>query len=157
VREIWFPSSHIFYFIETNNTDMLKVARAFEAELALRQGDLTMASRWLKEFHGKPFRPPFRFYMPQLTAVKIWLAQNTTDIRSQAADLLEQLHVFLESIHNNLFLIEALALQALLHDARGEDSKALKKLSHALAFQSQAGSYAFSWIRDPNWPNRSNS
>ncbi|MBW1836174.1 MAG: hypothetical protein JRF71_12585 [Deltaproteobacteria bacterium] len=57
--------------IETNNANMLQVARAFEAELAFRQGHFPMASRWLEKYHAKPFVPPFRFYMPQLTAVKI--------------------------------------------------------------------------------------
>ena len=47
--------------IETNNADMLKVARAFEVELALRQGHLTMASQWLEKYNPKPFVPPFRF------------------------------------------------------------------------------------------------
>jgi hypothetical protein len=64
--------------IETNNADVLKISRAFEAELAFRQGHLTMASQWLKKYHTKPFVVPFHFYMPQLTAVKILLAQNTT-------------------------------------------------------------------------------
>ena len=118
--------------IETNNADMLQIAKAFEAELALRQGRLTSASRWLEKYHAKPFFPVFRFYMPQLTAVKILLTQNTTDSRSQAAELLDQLHNFLESIHNNRFRIDVLALQALLHDTRGEDSVAVEKLSLAL-------------------------
>ena len=47
--------------IETNNAIMLKVARAFEVELALRQGHLTMASQWLEKYNPKPFVPPFRF------------------------------------------------------------------------------------------------
>jgi tetratricopeptide (TPR) repeat protein len=108
--------------IETNNADVLQVARAFEAELALRQGHLTTVSRWLKKYQAKPFVPPFRFYMPQLTAGKILLAQNPTDSQRQAADLLEQLHDYLESIHNNRFRIDVLALQALLHGTRGKES-----------------------------------
>ena len=95
--------------IETNNADMLQVARAFEAEVALRQECLAEASRWVEKYHAKPFLPTFRFYMPQLTAAKIWLAQDTTGSRRQAADLLSQLHEFLESIHNNRFRIDTLA------------------------------------------------
>ncbi|MBT8405876.1 MAG: hypothetical protein KJP05_00340, partial [Deltaproteobacteria bacterium] len=78
--------------IETNNEDILQVARAFEAELALRRGRFTKASQWVEKYHAKPFLPTFRFYMPQLTAAKIWQAQNTTDSRRRAADLLDQLH-----------------------------------------------------------------
>jgi LuxR family maltose regulon positive regulatory protein len=125
--------------IETHNSAMLRVARAFEAELALRQGRLTEASRWVRIYDAKPFVPAFRFYMPQLTAVKIWLAQNTTDGQGQAADLLDPLLDFLTSIHNHRFRMEALALQALLHDARGEDSAGSEKLSEALAVAEPGG------------------
>ena len=125
--------------IETNNSDMLQVARGFEAELALRQECLAEASRWVEKYDAKPFLPTFRFYMPQLTAAKIWLAQDTTGSRRQAAELLSQLHEFLESIHNNRFRIDTLAIQALLHNARGEDSIALKKLSAALNLAEPGG------------------
>jgi LuxR family maltose regulon positive regulatory protein len=93
----------------------------------------------LKGFRAKPFLPPYRSYMPQMTAVKILLTQDTTDSRHQAADLLNQLNTFFTSIHNNCFRIDALALQALLHDARGEDSAALKKLSQALDLAETGG------------------
>ena len=125
--------------IETNNNDMLQVAGAFEAELALRQGRLAEASRWLEKYQAKPFRPTFRFYMPQFTAVKIFLAQATNDSRRRAADLLDQLHDFLVSTHNNRFRIDALALQALLQDARGEESIALEKLTAALNLAEPGG------------------
>jgi LuxR family maltose regulon positive regulatory protein len=77
--------------------------------------------------------------MPQLTAIKILLAQDTTDSQRQAADLLDQLHDFLTSIHNNCFRIDVLALQALLHDARGEDSAAVEKLSQSLDLEEPGG------------------
>jgi len=125
--------------LETNNTDMLIVARAFEAELALHQGHLTRATRWVEEYHAHPFMPPFRFYMPQLTAVKVSLAQNTAESRRRAADLLDQLHDFLESIHNKRFQIDVLALQALLQDAQGEKADAVEKLSQALVLAEPGG------------------
>lgn len=118
--------------LETNNEDMQQVARAFEAELALRQGFLAEASHWLGKYHPKPFRPAFRFYMPQITAAKILLAQETAESRRRAALLLEQLHDFLVSIHNNRFRIDVLALQALLFDSQGNESAALKTLEEAL-------------------------
>jgi LuxR family maltose regulon positive regulatory protein len=107
--------------------------------LALRQGRLSVASQWLKRFRAKPVLLPDRFYMPQLTAVKILLAQNTTDSRRQAADLLDQLHDFLTSIHNIRFQIEVLALQALLGDFRGEGSAVLENLAKALNLAEPGG------------------
>jgi LuxR family maltose regulon positive regulatory protein len=77
--------------------------------------------------------------MPQMTAVKILLAQDTTDSLRQAADLLDQLNDFFTSIHNNCFQIDVLAMQALLHDARGQDSAALVKLSQALDLAEPGG------------------
>ncbi len=125
--------------IETNSSDMLQVARAFEAELALRQGRHAEAYRWVETYQAKPFRPTFRFYMPQLTAVKILLAQDTADSRRRAAELIDELHDFLESIHNIRFRIDALALQALIHDARGKHSVALEKLTAALNLAEPGG------------------
>jgi LuxR family maltose regulon positive regulatory protein len=127
------------FAIDTNNTSIQNLAMASRAELALRQERLSVASQWLKGFRAKPFLPPYRSYMPQMTAVKILLAQDTTDSRRQAADLLNQLNTFFTSIHNNCFRIDALALQALLHDARGEDSAAVEKLSQALDLAEPGG------------------
>ncbi len=124
---------------ETNNADMLQAARAFEVELALRQGRLAEASRWVEKYQAKPFLPTYRFYMPQLTAVKIMLAQDTTASRRQAADLLDQLHDFHTSIHNKIFQISVLALQAVQLDSGGEKSVAMEKLTEALNLAEPGG------------------
>jgi LuxR family maltose regulon positive regulatory protein len=125
--------------IETNNADMLKVARAFEAELALRQGYLAVASRWAEKCQAKPLRPTYRFYMPQVTLIRTLLAQGTTDSRQQAADLLDQMLAFYRSIHNKRFQIDLLALQALLHDSQNNKPAALKTLTEALALAEPGG------------------
>lgn len=127
------------YAIDTNNQDVLLVTRAFEAELALRQGRLAEAFSWAERFRAKPFLPPYCFYMPQLTLIKILMTQDTTDSLQQAADLLDQLNDFLASIHNKHFRIHVLALQALYQDTRGEKSAALEKLAKALALAEPGG------------------
>jgi hypothetical protein len=66
------------------------IVQAFEAEYALRQGNLAEASNWANQFNAKPFLLPFLFFLPQLTLAKIRMAQNTKDSRQQATDLLEQ-------------------------------------------------------------------
>jgi LuxR family maltose regulon positive regulatory protein len=125
--------------LESNNEDMLRIARAFEAELALRQGRLAEAFQWAKGYQARPFRPTYRFYMPQVTLIRIHLAQGTRDSLQQAAGLLNEIHDFLVSIHNNRFRIDALALQALLHNARGEHSVALEKLTAAINLAQSGG------------------
>lgn len=76
--------------LESNNEDMLRIARAFEADLALRQGRLAEAFQWAEGYQAKPFRPTYRFYMPQITLIRILLAQGTTDSLQQAASLLDR-------------------------------------------------------------------
>jgi LuxR family maltose regulon positive regulatory protein len=127
------------YAMDTGNQMVLRTTQAFEAELALRQGRLSEASNWAERFHPKPFLPPFAFYMPQLTLAKILLAQDTNDSRRRAADLLDELHDFLASIHYKKSLIEVLALQALLHDTLGESPVALEKVAKALALAEPGG------------------
>ena len=129
----------VIYAIEINNGMILQVAQAYTAELALRQGLLAEASQWARQFDAKPFLPTYLFYMPQLTLIKTLLAQDTINSRQQAADLLDELQVFQVSIHNKVFLIDVLALQALLHDARGEEKYALDKVTEAIALAEPGG------------------
>ena len=125
--------------IETNNADMQQVARAFEAELALRQGRLAEAFKWAEGYQAKPFLPTYRFFMPQLTAIKILLAQDMTESRRRAADLLDQLQYFLVSIHNRRFQIDALALRALLCGSQKDEPAALKALAETLNLAEPGG------------------
>ena len=125
--------------LDTRNPVVLRVAGAFQAELALRQGRLSEASQWATKFVAKPFVPMYRFYVPQLTFVKILLAQNTTVSREHAEDLLKQLFDFVVSTHNTRFQIEVLTLQALLCDIRGEGSAALEGLAKALGLAEPGG------------------
>jgi len=81
----------------------------------------------------------YRFYVPQLTLVRVLLAQNTRDSRDQAFDLLKRLHDFVLFTHNTRFQIDVLALQALLHDARGEGTVAVEKLAQALHLAEPGG------------------
>ena len=64
--------------------------------------------------------------------VKVHLALHTKQSLQQAHDLLCQLYDYYSSIHNARFLIDTMALQALTHDARSEESAAFAKLIEAL-------------------------
>ena len=129
----------VSYALDANNPGLLQVARAFKAELALRQGCLSEASLWVGNYQPLPFLPTYRFYMPQLTAVKVLQAQDTSDHRGQAADLLNQLHDFLVSIHNIRFQIDVLALKALFFDSQGDEPSALKALTESLKLAEPGG------------------
>ena len=127
------------YAIDGNKQDVLLIIRAIEAELALRQGNLAVASHWARRFKAEPYLPPYLFYLPPLALIKIRIAENTTNSRQQAADLLDQLDEFLASIHYNHFRIHVLALQAMLHDKQGEAPAALEKLTEAFALAKAGG------------------
>ncbi len=105
---------------ETRGEGLLPLAQAFQAELAVRQGDLSGASHWAATVgpHLPLTALPY-FYAPQLALPKILLAQGTPASLVQAAEALARLHAFVTSIHNTRFTIEVLALEALLYHAQG--------------------------------------
>ncbi len=130
------------FMLQTGNTTLLPVTQAFQAELALRQGDMAVAARWADEAPSTetPLAPMIRFYEPYLTLVKIRLAQDTSKShQQQAGELLRQLQTFLEKTHNKRFLIEALALKALWHSASDEPDMALTLLEQALEMAQPSG------------------
>jgi LuxR family maltose regulon positive regulatory protein len=127
------------FALQSQNPYIVMVTRAFEAELALRQGRLNKARQWARQFNPDPFRSMTWFYVPQLTLAKVLLAEGTTESFHQAANLLERLHEFVLSIHNTRVRTDVRALQALLHDAQGEEAAALDKLTESLALAEPGG------------------
>ncbi len=129
----------ISYSLKTGHTAMLQMAYAFEAELAVRQGNFTEANHWGKTFAPEPFRAAHRFYVPQLTMAKVLLAKGTPESQGRAIALLNRLHEFFTSIHNTRFLIDVLALQALAYDALGDEPKALSALGKSITLAEPGG------------------
>jgi len=127
------------FALRSQNPYIIMTTRAFEAELALRQGRLNKARQWANQFNPEPFRSMAWFYVPQLTLAKVLLAEGTTESFHQAANLLERLHDFVLSIHNTRVRIDVLALQALLYEAQGEEVAALDKLTESLALAEPGG------------------
>jgi LuxR family maltose regulon positive regulatory protein len=119
--------------IERNNFALQEVVKACQAELALSQRDIAEAIRWAESYDPQPFVGLQMFYIPQLTQVKIWLAQDTADSRERAGSLLAQLAEIVHGAHLKSALLPVLALQALLDDAQGQESAALANLREAIA------------------------
>lgn len=121
------------YLLATGNTELLPVLQAFQAELSLRQGQLSAASQWASRFYPPPPPSPMTHsYAPHMTLVKVWLSENTASSREKAANLLSQMKEFLEFTHNTVFLIEALALQAMLYRLNSDETAALDTLEQAI-------------------------
>lgn len=130
----------IAFLLETGNTTQLPIVLALQAEVALMQGRLPEASQWAEKLDPlPPLTPMFGFLAGHLTLVKVWLAQNTPASQGKAAKLLSQLHEYFKSTHNTRFLIETLALQALLEQARGDQPAALVTLEKVLRLSQPGG------------------
>ena len=123
----------ISFFMTTGNVQLLFMMKSFQAELALRQDRLTFASQWANQFDSvPPLSPMYMIYDSHLTLIKVWLAEHTPSSLEKADDLLGKLEAFLESIHNDVFLIETLTLKAAFWHRRGKDREALSMLHKAL-------------------------
>ena len=122
----------VSFGLDTNHPVVLKIARAFEAELALRQGRLAEATYWAEQFDPEPFTLMYRFYVPQMTLAKVLMAQDTDTGRKQAAGLIRQLYEFVTDTHSKRFQIDVLALEALFRWSQGKESEALERLTHSL-------------------------
>jgi LuxR family maltose regulon positive regulatory protein len=132
--------SAISFMMETGNTTLMPLIRSFEAEIALRQGHVAKASQWAALVDPiPPFRPVYGFFWPHLTLIKTWLAQDTPASRRRVVDLLDAAREFVESTHNTRFLIDVLALQALVKDILGERQAALDLLEQALTLAEPGG------------------
>jgi LuxR family maltose regulon positive regulatory protein len=127
------------YFRETKHSHALAFTTAFRVELTLRQRDLAEA-RLLSEgvdFEGR--LPIWFLYVPHLTPVKLLLAEGTAESLTEAKTRLAVLEAEMRRIHRKNALIEALALQALVYDALGDEPAATEKLAVALALAEPGG------------------
>ena len=130
----------IAFLLNTGNTSQLPLVLTLQAELALKQGELAAASQWAAKLDPvPPLVPMFQMLAPHLTLVKVWLAQNTPASQAKAGELLVRLKEYLTGIHSTRYLIETLALQALLAQSLGDQETALATLEQALRLAQPGG------------------
>ncbi|MGD8806822.1 MAG: LuxR C-terminal-related transcriptional regulator, partial [Chloroflexota bacterium] len=133
-------STVVDFAIETTNSTILFLAIAFQAEIALREGQLATAGQWADQFETvPPLLAMVQLYQYQLTLVRIWLAYDSPGMRRRAADLLGKMELYAESTHNSLFLIEVKALLAVLYAAEDDIPAALAQLEGATALAQPGG------------------
>ena len=120
------------FALKTQNVYLIAHAEAFNAEIALRQGRIAEALSWAERFDPEPLSPMYVFYSPQLTQAKVFLLDDAAESRERAEALLNRLVNYLTSTHNKRFLLEALALRAMLLEAKGEGEAAKKELKRAI-------------------------
>jgi LuxR family maltose regulon positive regulatory protein len=127
------------YFRQGSDSAALALLKAFRVELALRRGNLGAARRQQVgvEFEGRP--PIWFFYIPQLTPVKLLLAEGTPEALVAAHATLDDFEQRMRLVNRNLARIEALALLALVCEAQGDAARADASLTTALALAQDAG------------------
>ncbi len=117
---------------ELGHTQALAILRAFQVELALDQGDLALAQHLSQTVDfDSSFQIWFHF-VPQLTPIKVLIAEKTAGSLAEALALLQQMDERLIKINRKNIRIDVLALQALVHAAQGDWEMASEKLSAAL-------------------------
>ena len=119
--------------LDEANSNALSMVRAFQAELALRRGRLADATNWLETFEPSATPRGDACWNDELIATNILLAQRTPASLKEASRQLASLKSYFEKIHNTRFLIETLALQALVFEAQDSTTKAEASMKEAIA------------------------
>ncbi len=126
--------------LEKHSDTLADLVRAFQAKLAVRQCDMVTANRWLAAFGMPVPRGAFpNFSSPSVTVALVLLAQDTPSSQRDAAKTLNMLEAHMRTIHNKRFLLEVLAMQAILREQQGDQDKALDVLRQALALGEPGG------------------
>lgn len=102
---------------------------AFEVEIALRRNDFMYATEVAAMANFNPHPPLWYFYIPQLSKVKLLFQTNQEE---KAQELLENLLAMGRRGHNKMLLVQALALQAIVHANEAHHDRAKNVLNEAL-------------------------
>lgn len=126
------------FALKTQNAFLVVQAEAFDAEIALRQGEMAAALNWADSYDPEPLTPMYASYSPVMTLAKVLVLEDGEKSRERADGLLNRLIDYLTRTHNRRFLIEALALRAMLLDATGDEEAARSELLTAVSMAQPA-------------------
>ena len=126
--------------LKARNLRLLQKANAYQADLALRQGQMETAVNWAHGYDPDPLVASSQFYESRMTLAKVLIAQDTADSLAQAGRLLARLQTFYAQLHSTRCLIQVHALQAMLSAAKDDDVTALDALARAVSLSLPGGS-----------------
>ncbi len=128
------------YAVKLRSPTFTYTVQSFEAELAVMQGRAHEHILWAEQAYANLFLAPVvSFYQPPITIPKVLLAAGTMDARTMAADVLQRLHAYAETMHHTRLMIEVLALEALLHAANDDEEAAFAALEESLTLAQPGG------------------
>jgi LuxR family maltose regulon positive regulatory protein len=122
------------YALEIGSTFLQPLMPFYQAALALRQGQVAAATRWMEEVDDLPLANAHALSLciPLLIRPKLLVAQDTAASRRRAAALLAPLAQLGKRTHNLRLQSEVLIVRALLHAAAGEQADALSAMEEAV-------------------------
>ncbi len=106
------------------------MVKAFKVDVLLRQNDIDRAVEVSSTANFEPHPPIFYYYIPQLTQVRLFYQ---TDQKEKANELLQNLLDMGRGHHNKNLLIQALILQAGIHEQQGHKELAKNVLTETLS------------------------
>jgi LuxR family maltose regulon positive regulatory protein len=118
--------------LKSKNVFLVGLAEAYDSELALRNGRMAMAVEWADRYNPYPLTSTYGFFSPTIVLAKILVVADSTSTRNRAEALLDDLVDYLARVNNRRFLIEALALRAMLNEAFGRADSADADILRAL-------------------------
>ena len=141
VDEAWqISETAVDFCLEMEHPAILSFARAFQAELALRQGQLDKAVLWAAQVDPAALSKLMPYiYQPQMTIPQIWLAEGSPDSLRRAEIELHRLYEIVTPTHNIPCQIQVLAMQALLYQSQNKTLAAEEALVHALQLAQPGG------------------
>ena len=118
---------------KTNRLGAIESLRSFEARLALASGDLDAAAHWIESIPltSRPAQT-YNLEEPRLTRFRVLLATDTEASLASAATVVDNALAIAEARHMLPRIVEALALRALVEQARGEIDAAFRTLTRAV-------------------------
>jgi LuxR family maltose regulon positive regulatory protein len=126
--------------IASETAYQLELVDSFLARTALVRGDLTTARRWLESSAPHVVHEDLKVTeQPTLTRVKVLITIGDHAALVAADRLLTDFLAFASSRHMALALLEGLAVQALLHETRGDRGAATNALRASLAMAAPEG------------------
>ncbi|MGD8804628.1 MAG: LuxR C-terminal-related transcriptional regulator [Chloroflexota bacterium] len=118
----------------------LPSSASIEAHLALLRGNISAAARLVDQLRSAPGEDSLLLLeTPQLTFIRILLAQNTVASLQKAMSALHVLQRVTQNTYNRLRQVEVLTLRALVLEALGETETALDILQQAVVVAGRGG------------------
>jgi LuxR family maltose regulon positive regulatory protein len=126
--------------LKVTRTASYPETEAFQAWLALTQGDTVPAAQWTHSFDPNQAKEPFNvLHPPSLTCNRILIAHGTRAGLAEAVRHLQGQLAAAEERHNTRRVIQTLAHLALAYDAQGKGQDALQALEGAVALARPGG------------------